>query len=108
MSRLENDLRALRLVHDKVIDTAIVRTSHRLYLGADSQLFPHDKGKPFRRALRDMYVCLYCVGQPLTTSVKEKLGYFIQDRTADLGHSSAEDAKATLECLKWKIRCDAE
>jgi len=55
-----------------------------------------------------MYVCPYCVEQPLTTSVKEKLGYFIQDRTADLGHSSAEDAKATLECLKWKIRYDAE
>jgi RNA exonuclease 1 len=40
--------------------------------------------------------------------VKEKLGYFIQDRTADFGHSSAEDAKATLEVLKWKVRDDAE
>lgn len=39
---LENDLRALRLLHDQVIDTAIV--------------FPHDKGAPYRRALRDMYV----------------------------------------------------
>jgi RNA exonuclease 1 len=37
---LENDLRALRLVHCQVIDTAVV--------------FPHDKGPPFRRALRDM------------------------------------------------------
>lgn len=43
----------------------------------------------------------------MTISVKEKLGYFIQDRTADLGHSSAEDAKATLECLKWMVRSDA-
>jgi hypothetical protein len=40
-------------------------------------------------------------------SVKEKLGYFIQDRTTDLGHSSAEDARATLEVLKWKVRDDA-
>lgn len=39
---LENDLRALRLLHDQVIDTVIV--------------FPHDKGAPYRRALRDMYV----------------------------------------------------
>lgn len=39
---LENDLRALRLLHDLVIDTAIV--------------FPHDKGVPYRRALRDMCV----------------------------------------------------
>ncbi|WRT65966.1 uncharacterized protein IL334_002917 [Kwoniella shivajii] len=75
---LENDLRALRLLHTKVIDTAVV--------------FPHDKGPPFRRALRDI--------------VKEKLGYFIQDRTSDLGHSSAVDAKSTLEALKWKVRDD--
>ncbi|WWD05426.1 hypothetical protein V865_003503 [Kwoniella europaea PYCC6329] len=75
---LENDLRALRLLHIKVIDTAFV--------------FPHDKGPPFRRALRDI--------------VKEKLGYFIQDRTSDLGHSSAVDAKSTLEVLKWKVRED--
>ncbi|KIS01699.1 RNA exonuclease 1 [Cryptococcus deuterogattii 2001/935-1] len=77
---LENDLRALRLLHDQVIDTAIV--------------FPHDKGAPYRRALRDI--------------VKEKLGYFIQDRTSDKGHSSVEDAKATLEVLKWKVREDNE
>lgn len=36
-------------------------------------------------------------------SVKEKLGYFIQDRTADLGHSSAVDARATLDALQWKV-----
>ncbi|WWD18207.1 hypothetical protein CI109_102657 [Kwoniella shandongensis] len=77
---LENDLRALRLLHDRVIDTAIV--------------FPHDKGPPYRRALRDI--------------VKEKLGYFIQDRTSDLGHSSAVDATATLDALKWKVRDDNE
>lgn len=77
---LENDLRALRLLHDLVIDTAII--------------FPHDKGVPYRRALRDI--------------VKEKLGYFIQDRTSDKGHSSVEDAKATLDVLKWKVREDNE
>ncbi|WWC60601.1 uncharacterized protein I303_103175 [Kwoniella dejecticola CBS 10117] len=77
---LENDLRALRLLHSKIIDTAVV--------------FPHDKGPPFRRALRDI--------------VKEKLGHFIQDRTSDLGHSSAVDAKSTLEVLKWKVREDNE
>ncbi|KAL7423563.1 RNA exonuclease 3 [Cryptotrichosporon argae] len=77
---LENDLRALRLLHSNVVDTAIV--------------FPHDRGHPYRRALRDI--------------VKEKLGYFIQDRTADLGHSSAEDARATLDVLRAKVREDAE
>ncbi|WOO85734.1 Exonuclease GOR [Vanrija pseudolonga] len=77
---LENDLRALRLLHSKIIDTAI--------------LFPHDKGPPYRRALRDL--------------VKEKLGFFIQDRTNESGHSSLEDAKAALDVLKWKVRDDGE
>ena len=56
--RLENDLRALRLLHDKVIDTAIV-SEHFTICQTDfqfHQVFPHDKGPPFRRALRDMYV----------------------------------------------------
>jgi RNA exonuclease 1 len=38
--RLENDLKSLRLIHRKVIDTAV--------------LFPHPKGPPFRRALKDL------------------------------------------------------
>ena len=37
---LDNDLRALRLVHQSVIDTAA--------------LFPHSRGLPYRRALRDL------------------------------------------------------
>jgi RNA exonuclease 1 len=37
---LDNDLRALRLVHHRVIDTAA--------------LFPHSRGLPYRRALRDL------------------------------------------------------
>lgn len=41
-------------------------------------------------------------------SVKEKLGIFIQDRTADHGHSSAEDAKAALDLVKWKVRDDKD
>ena len=37
---LDNDLRALRLVHRYVVDTAA--------------LFPHSRGLPYRRALRDL------------------------------------------------------
>ncbi len=37
---LDNDLRALRLVHHRVVDTAA--------------LFPHSRGPPYRRALRDL------------------------------------------------------
>lgn len=37
---LDNDLRALRIVHRRVVDTAA--------------LFPHSRGPPYRRALRDL------------------------------------------------------
>ncbi len=37
---LENDLRAIRLVHDKVVDTVM--------------LYPHARGFPFRTSLRDL------------------------------------------------------
>ena len=39
---LENDLKALRMVHTRVVDTAV--------------LFQHPRGWPYRRALRDLYV----------------------------------------------------
>jgi RNA exonuclease 1 len=42
----------------------------------------------------------------LISSVKEYLGYEIQQSGRVSGHSSVEDAKATLELLKWKIRRD--
>ncbi|KAI8908008.1 ribonuclease H-like domain-containing protein, partial [Gorgonomyces haynaldii] len=63
---LENDLIALRLVHDSVIDTA--------------QLFPHPTGLPFRYALRELS--------------KQHLHRFIQDSSA--GHDSKEDAMTCL------------
>lgn len=37
---LDNDLRTMRIVHHKCVDTAI--------------LFPHRAGPPYRRALRDL------------------------------------------------------
>jgi hypothetical protein len=39
---LENDLKAMRMIHPRVIDTIA--------------LFPHALGFPYRRALRDLYV----------------------------------------------------
>ena len=38
---LENDLKTLRIIHHKCVDTAV--------------LFPHRAGLPYRRALRDLY-----------------------------------------------------
>ncbi|CAO3614560.1 unnamed protein product [Cunninghamella echinulata] len=66
---LENDLKALRIIHHKVIDTA--------------QLYPHPSGLPFRYGLR--------------TLATKYLSKFIQDSSA--GHDSYEDSKTCLELL---------
>jgi RNA exonuclease len=42
---LENDLRTLRMVHHRIVDTCV--------------LFPHRAGAPYRRALRDLWVVLF-------------------------------------------------
>lgn len=75
---LENDLKALRLVHLKIIDTAV--------------LFPHPRGPPFKRALKDL--------------TSEKLGVFIQNNILEEGHDSGADARAALDLVKWQVRKD--
>ncbi|KIJ54809.1 hypothetical protein M422DRAFT_153255 [Sphaerobolus stellatus SS14] len=71
---LENDLKTLRMIHHRVVDTCI--------------LFPHKGGAPYRRALRDL--------------VSEKLQKMIQ-ANSDSGHSSVEDAIATLDLVRYWI-----
>ncbi|PWN29582.1 hypothetical protein BDZ90DRAFT_210545, partial [Jaminaea rosea] len=72
---LENDLRALRLLHPLLCDTAL--------------LFPHPiKGFPYRQKLKDLAYRL--------------LGRTIQAGMSTDGHSSLEDAKASLDLVKWK------
>ncbi|KAI0284216.1 ribonuclease H-like domain-containing protein [Russula aff. rugulosa BPL654] len=72
---LDNDLRALRLVHRRVVDTAA--------------LFPHTRGPPYRRALRDL--------------TKEFLSRTIQQGGGSEGHSSVEDSVASLDLVKWFV-----
>ncbi|KAL9712879.1 RNA exonuclease 3 [Leucoagaricus gongylophorus] len=72
---LDNDLKTMRIVHKRCVDTAI--------------LFPHRAGPPYRRALKDI--------------VREKLGKLIQTGDASTGHSSAEDAGASLDLVRWFI-----
>ena len=97
--RLENDLKSLRLVHRQVIDTAI--------------LFPHPKGAPFRRALKDLLVNglashfhYHRANMPSVDSTSEKLGVFIQNNILEEGHDSGADARAALDLVKWKVRKD--
>lgn len=76
---LENDLKALRIIHPTIIDTAI--------------LFPHPRGKPWRNSLKIL--------------ARDILGRFIQDfngsGSSGEGHSSLEDSIAALELVRWKV-----
>eukprot|EP01063_Lacrimia_lanifica_P022368 TRINITY_DN29998_c0_g1_i1.p1 TRINITY_DN29998_c0_g1~~TRINITY_DN29998_c0_g1_i1.p1 ORF type:complete len:656 (+),score=255.85 TRINITY_DN29998_c0_g1_i1:63-2030(+) len=76
---LENDLKALKVVHLNVCDTTI--------------LYPHFQGPPLKRALRH---------------ISERfLGRVIQDHTrragSGIGHCPVEDAKAALDLVKMKV-----
>ncbi|XP_063225820.1 uncharacterized protein LOC134532833 isoform X2 [Bacillus rossius redtenbacheri] len=73
---LENDLRALRIIHSTVIDTSVV--------------FPHYYGLPFRRSLKSL------VGALLKKDIQQDTG----------GHDSLEDARACVELMLWKLRKD--
>ncbi|KAK0396183.1 hypothetical protein QR680_001610 [Steinernema hermaphroditum] len=69
---LESDLKALRLVHPRVVDTSVV--------------FPHRLGPPYKRALRT-----------LTSEILQKI---IQEDVS--GHDSKEDASACMQLMLHK------
>ncbi|XP_077551138.1 putative exonuclease GOR [Haemaphysalis longicornis] len=75
---LENDLRVLKLLHDMVVDTAVI--------------YPHNKGLPFRRSLRSL------VGTYLKREVQ----------TGHQGHDSTEDAKACMDLVLLKVAKDLQ
>jgi len=70
---LESDLRALKIIHSRVVDTALV--------------FPHRLGLPYKRALK--------------TLMGEFLQKIIQEN--ETGHDSYEDAAACMQLMKWKV-----
>ncbi|XP_037938416.1 putative uncharacterized protein DDB_G0282133 isoform X3 [Teleopsis dalmanni] len=70
---LDNDLRALRMVHKNIVDTSVA--------------FPHPSGFPFRRSLKFL--------------TKSWLGRDIQG--GKTGHDSFEDSLASLELMRWRI-----
>lgn len=73
---LESDLRAMRLIHKRVVDTSVV--------------WPHKKGPPYKRALRN-----------LASEVCKRI---IQESTD--GHDSKEDSSACLQLMQHKVRED--
>lgn len=72
---LENDLKALRLIHVNVADSALI--------------YKHHKGLPFRISLRELTL--------------KHLGKQIQTGDATFGHDPEEDARAALEYVDCLI-----
>ncbi|KAF5270605.1 hypothetical protein FQA39_LY01343 [Lamprigera yunnana] len=70
---LENDLRALRIMHYTVIDTAVV--------------FAHPYGLPYRRGLK-----------AITSWILKR-----DIQCSSNGHNSYEDARACMELILWKV-----
>ncbi|XP_063832290.1 RNA exonuclease 1 homolog [Ostrinia nubilalis] len=73
---LESDFKALKLIHDTVIDTSV--------------LYPHKMGPPYKRALRNLS--------------SEHLKKIIQNSVD--GHDSAEDATVCMELIHYKLKED--
>ncbi|XP_053615327.1 RNA exonuclease 1 homolog [Plodia interpunctella] len=73
---LESDFKALKLIHETVIDTSV--------------LFPHKMGPPYKRALRNLS--------------SEHLKKIIQNSVD--GHDSAEDATVCMELVHYKLKED--
>jgi len=73
---LDSDLKALKLIHTCVVDTSIV--------------FPHRRGPPLKRALRNL------TSELLQRIIQEDVG----------GHDSKEDAVAALDLMKYKVKQD--
>ncbi|RDD42792.1 RNA exonuclease 1-like protein [Trichoplax sp. H2] len=74
---LENDLLVLKLIHEKIVDTALV--------------FPHRRGLPYKRSLKNL--------------ARDHLGRTIQS-SDKIGHDSIEDAATCIDLMKWKIKND--
>ncbi|EFN82418.1 RNA exonuclease 1-like protein [Harpegnathos saltator] len=75
---LESDFKALRLLHDTVVDTSV--------------MFPHKNGYPQKRALKNL--------------CSEYLRKLIQNDIG--GHDSKEDAVACMELILWKVKEEAK
>jgi RNA exonuclease 1 len=92
---LESDFMMLRISHHpRVIDTIKVSGAATVgpttVLMACGQLFPHERGLPYRRGLRAL--------------AHEYLRRSIQNGDGSVGHSSEEDAVATLDLVRHYVR----
>jgi hypothetical protein len=94
---LENDLRALKVIHPWIIDT--------------SQLFPHPKGPHMRTGLRYLAATflkefIQQGSAEASNSNSESLNLDMAEKTSKVGHSSLEDSTASLRLFKYKLLQD--
>jgi RNA exonuclease 1 len=82
---LENDLRALKLVHERCVDTAL--------------LFPHPRGLPYKNSLKHLAKRFLKLDIQKNKTVMGEDGKEIVSR----GHDSVEDAKAAMKLAQLKI-----
>ncbi|KAJ1967615.1 hypothetical protein IWQ62_001747 [Dispira parvispora] len=82
---LENDLKALKLIHPLVIDTSVMYTHAEASVEGSGEF--EERRKPALRWLTKMH-----------------LGRTIQNSTHRLGHDSVEDAQACVDLLHIKLQ----
>ncbi|XP_051558841.1 RNA exonuclease 1 homolog [Myxocyprinus asiaticus] len=75
---LENDLAALKIIHNSVIDTSVV--------------FPHHLGLPHKKELNSL--------------TADYLRRIIQESA--VGHDTCEDATACMELMLWRVKEDSK
>lgn len=74
---LESDLNAIKIHHRTCVDTSVV--------------FPHKKGLPFKRSLKNLMTDICGIG------IQQ------ESESGDFGHDSAEDAKAAMQLMFRKL-----
>lgn len=95
---LESDLKALKLIHDVVVDTSV--------------LFPHKMGPPKKRALKTL--CIEHLKRIIQENGECKI-FFVYIltllynsvmciRLPEAGHDSAEDAEVCIQLIKYFLR----
>ena len=85
---LENDLRVLRLVHKRVVDTSVV--------------FPHRLGPPMKRALRNLASEILYDSLLVERQFSCRLRFrqkIIQENDENQGHDSTEDSQTCMQLI---------
>ncbi|KAH8919365.1 hypothetical protein BT69DRAFT_1337362 [Atractiella rhizophila] len=101
----ENDLRALRIVHERVVDTT--QASLPSFHSLPSSLHPSGKASPpYRLALRDLALKYLHIAIQTGGGGGGVTNLGGEREEGDVGHSSLIDARTTLDLVKWRIRKD--